>query len=570
LVVIVPAGAGVEALTVTVGGATVTYGSTFTVIPAPTVNSVLPDGVASGQTVTVAVQGLYFTGATFSVSGSDSTVSSATVDPSGVSASLQVLGGATSGFFNIVATNDVGSSPVAVGNRFVVLPTPGYASSAAPVSVLNLNPVPGAGYAISSAPVSVLNRTFVPGSGYAISSAPVSVLNRTFVPGSGYAISSAPVSVLNSTFVAGTGYAVNAAPVSVLNINPVPGTSYAQSVWISVLNNAAGAQPARSLPALSASGVPALALDPAFLRTLPGGLQPAGPIPAFVGQTIPLIVTGGADGLAALTYNGVVSAPAIPAGPALFTVPGGPAGPETIEIRASADGVDGPPLLIGPVHDPGRSIHGRVLAANGAAIPRARVQLRTSGLDAEYFDSKTPLTALPDLTDRQPDREGFVSALNIVNPHGVFGNDPFGTGMMPDYAARFRGHILADSSGDYRFFLTSHAGSRLMIDGQTIAEIPLPYSFDPDTAAGTVSLTVGRHEIEVLHFEAAGPPVLRLEWQAPGGTRQVVDPGHLIARKVWEAVSDERGEFVISGVPSILDVLELRVACKDKCTVVLE
>ncbi len=63
----------------------------------------------------------------------------------------------------------------------------------------------------------------------------------------------------------------------------------------------------------------------------------------------------------------------------------------------------------------------------------------------------------------------------------------------------------------------------------------------------------------MIHFEAAGSPVLRLEWEIPGGIlRAVVDPGHLTAHKVWEAVSDEHGEFVIPGVPSILDVVEFR------------
>jgi hypothetical protein len=373
-------------------------------------------------------------------------------------------------------------------------------------------------------------------------------------------------------------------PLAVANIAVAPGASIAESVRIAVLNNATGVPSAKPAAIASPTGIPAVALDPAFLRTLPSGAQLAGPIPAFVGQTIPLIVTGGANGPSpgqvALSFNGVGLEPTVLAGASLFTVP---AGPESIEIRASADGVDGTPLLISAVADPGRSIRGRLLAAAGSPMPRARVELRTTGLDAEYFDFKTPLTALPDLTDRKPDRAGFVSALNIVNPHGVFGNDPFGTEMMPDYAARFRGQILADTAGDYGFFLTSHAGSRLLIDGRIVVEVPYPYSSRPDTVAGAVSLTAGRHEIEVIHFEAAGSPVLRLEWEVPGGTvRQVVDPDHLIARRVWEAVSDEHGEFVISGVPSILDVVEFKAACKDgkdgkdskdskdKCTVVLE
>ncbi len=392
------------------------------------ITSATPNGAKAGTTVSVAVTSANLAGATFSIPGSDSTVSSVTIDPSGASASMQILAGSTPGFFNIVATNSVGSSPVAAGNQFIVLTATGYTATTT---------------------ISVLNTAITPGSGYAQS--------RT---------------------------------LAVANAN-APGASIAQSLWVSVLNNAAGVQSAALPPTAFAKGTPAIALNPAFLRTLPSGVQPTDSIPALVGQTIPLIVTGGADGLASLSFNGSILEPPIAAGQALFTVPAGPAVPQSIEISASAEGMDGAPLLIKPIPDPGRSVHGRLLAADGSIIPNAQVQLRTTGLDAEYFDFKTPLTALPNLLDHKPDREGFVSALNTVNPHSVFGEDPFGTGMMPDYAARFRGQILADTAGDYHFFLTSHAGSRLMIDGRTIADVPYPYSSGPDTVAGTVLLTPG-------------------------------------------------------------------------------
>jgi hypothetical protein len=83
----------------------------------------------------------------------------------------------------------------------------------------------------------------------------------------------------------------------------------------------------------------------------------------------------------------------------------------------------------------------------------------------------------------------------------------------------------------------------------------------------------------VVHFEAVGAAGLRLEWERDGAPREVIDPGHFSPGKIWEAVTDDRGEFAIPGVPAILDVREFRAECpaptpassnNTKCTVVLE
>ena len=67
LVVMVPSGAMTGTIAVTVGGSTVTFGSTETVIPGPIISSVKPHAAQAGTTVTVSVTGGNLVGSTFSL-----------------------------------------------------------------------------------------------------------------------------------------------------------------------------------------------------------------------------------------------------------------------------------------------------------------------------------------------------------------------------------------------------------------------------------------------------------------------------------------------------------------------
>jgi hypothetical protein len=175
---------------------------------------------------------------------------------------------------------------------------------------------------------------------------------------------------------------------------------------------------------------------------------------------------------------------------------------------------------------------------------------------------------MPSLDGLKPDKTGYLASLSMENPEGVFGSDPFGTGLMPDYAARFSGLILADTQGEYRFTLTSHAGSRLIIDGQAIVNVPISSGYG--SGSGTATLDAGWHAIEVDHFEGAGTPELRLEWQGPGQARQTVDPQHLTPGKPWKAHTDAQGQFTVADFPAFLAPLEFRAECAGQCSIQME
>src|SRR5262249_7952608 len=75
-------------------------------------------------------------------------------------------------------------------------------------------------------------------------------------------------------------------------------------------------------------------------------------------------------------------------------------------------------------NDDGQPVRLTLADENGASLSNRSVTVLVPGLAAEYFDSKTPLLDMPDLTDRTPDRTGNVSSLTFQNPDGIFGPDP--------------------------------------------------------------------------------------------------------------------------------------------------
>lgn len=119
LVVTVPTGATSGPITVTAGGQTATSSQPFTVTASPVISAISPSAttsIASGVAVTnVQITGLNLQGSAFSLLPAFTppplTVSSASIDPGGASATLSIsIAAGTSGSFTIVATNGAGSS----------------------------------------------------------------------------------------------------------------------------------------------------------------------------------------------------------------------------------------------------------------------------------------------------------------------------------------------------------------------------------------------------------------------------------------------------------------------------
>jgi YD repeat-containing protein len=307
------------------------------------------------------------------------------------------------------------------------------------------------------------------------------------------------LSVFNTNIPAGT--------------NPyAPAGSNAQFLLFSTSNTDPGT---KSVPHLS-------------ILPLPGTNEPASPGPAAVGiqtlaagQTVAVSLRSSAGFLPGLQLlvNGVSLASSTSGYlDTYFTAPYHVA---SLTFQSTARTMSGEPSESAPVEvavsrDRGITISGRALDAFGRPMPGAALEWQANGLTAEYFAFNQPLSEIPDLTGLTPARTAYFSALNYPNPQQVFGKDPMGVGLGPNYAVRFHSKLNAPVAGQYGFQLNAQMGAQLSLDGSIV--------LDSSAAFRDTMLTAGEHDLEVIYFNSGGAAAVQLLWTPPGEAQQIVPP----------------------------------------------
>ena len=110
------------------------------------------------------------------------------------------------------------------------------------------------------------------------------------------------------------------------------------------------------------------------------------------------------------------------------------------------------------------------------------------------------------------------SSLKPVAEHGVSSFDVRIAGRKDGFGLRFTGYLHAAKEGEYRFFLGSDDGSRMLIDGKEVVNVD---GVHPHTVReGRIKLASGAHEVVIEYFEAGGEESLTAEVQGPGFGRQ--------------------------------------------------
>jgi len=562
LVVMVPPTSTGGMVSVTVGGVTATWSNTVAVSPVPSIGSVSPNVGTPGATVNLAVIGEDLAGAAFALRSLDpvninGAASLTVVSNAGTSASLAIVLGTTQGQYALTATNAVGPSQIVPASLFTIGPINNSASSY--TSVLNtasINPQLPPGQNSASFEASVLNDALN------------TTTNPPFPPGASEA--SAEVSVLNAEINTAANPPLPPGQndvsyyASVLNaaFNPAnAGISAAASLGISVCNTSSGC---------TATPTAMISADASAARTTPrpGTRTPGAPLSSappellpferrttvIAGETIRLQARNVAAGESVDFYvnQAIVASVGEPPYETLFTVPEG-IDELTFQVNVSAAGGAervSPMIHISVAGDTGAAITGAV--AQGTA--GIELTLSAGGLKSEFFHFAAPLTALPALAGLQPVRTGFVTALNQPNPNALFGDDPFGAHLSPDYAIRFSGELWADTIGEYKFWLTARSGAAIRIDGKPLADTGFAAG-DPAEAYAAVPLDRGWHSIEVIYYLAVGASSLRLEWQRPDGSRrEVIGPEYLRTGLTgMKAISATDGAFAFPPVPERFD-----------------
>jgi hypothetical protein len=586
LVVQLPAGFSSGLVSVTVNGVTATSG-TLLFTPPPSITSITPAYGDISQTVTgVIVQGTNLSGATFTLPGGG-TVSPVSVN--NTQATVNITLGSTMGAYALVATAPSGASSgtaFTAGNTFIVYNSPGNNISDMLFSVFNvIGPTPHypAGSNELDEAISVFNALSPPGASQFIPPG-ANEVDSTFSLFNPQATSGVPqlippgsneadqvFSLMNGSVTPGTVTYIPAGSneidgsFSLLNTAIVPGTTPLvppgfNETWqlFSTSNSQSG----------GASASVAISVSQAARPTSPIGepVETGGshlPLNLIAGESVQIAlrpsrfmgyleIDAGQTALATSTTGSLSLPLTAPFGVDQFTLKG-------FGFTTSGAEVDSLLETIRVSQDPGRTISGQVVDADGSPVAGAVVTWQAQGLAAEYYRFGSELREVPEL--RGPGvRQGFLGALNYPNPKQVFGLDPMGSGAGPNFAARYSGTIQIDTAGLYQFALLAHRGARLTIDGQVIADA-LAAGPDAVTAVGSVTLMAGSHAIDIVHFESAGAAALQLLWTPPDSTQAVVPPRAVVAEAPagWRTVTGNDGRFALQ-VPASLDGVTVKLA----------
>ncbi|MEQ9462014.1 MAG: PKD domain-containing protein [Phycisphaeraceae bacterium] len=114
-------------------------------------------------------------------------------------------------------------------------------------------------------------------------------------------------------------------------------------------------------------------------------------------------------------------------------------------------------------------------------------------------------------------------------------------GVSDNYAIRFYGHLLLDSSGYVGFATESDNGSVLRIDGHVV--------IDNDSVQGVISrsggvyLEAGHHDVEILYFEQTGGEFLDVTISGPDGVHVPLTDARVFPPAVPGGVSSVELEF---------------------------
>ncbi len=195
------------------------------------------------------------------------------------------------------------------------------------------------------------------------------------------------------------------------------------------------------------------------------------------------------------------------------------------EIRFTTDGSEpdaGSPLYQGAFRVSQRTqVRARVFKSGfpPGFVACSRIDVADSarnGLRATYFQG-SDWKRLPDFQLLKPVRHWHVYRLSLDDIH------------PPDekFGLVFRGEIAIPRTGAYTFYLVSNDGAELRIDNKCVVNNDgLHGALEK---SGRVTLSAGRHKIEVRYFQAGGGMLLKAFYSGPGLPRQEIPASALFA-----------------------------------------
>ncbi|MCV6638485.1 PA14 domain-containing protein, partial [Candidatus Albibeggiatoa sp. nov. NOAA] len=123
--------------------------------------------------------------------------------------------------------------------------------------------------------------------------------------------------------------------------------------------------------------------------------------------------------------------------------------------------------------------------------------------------------ALPEFNKLPLYATGTVDQLYFPRLNGKSFGGPIDNG-----AASFAGKLYVDVAGSYKFYTVSDDGSKLYINGNAV--VANGGNHGMRERSGALSLTAGFHDIKIDYYDAGGPGGIKMFWEGPNFTRQVI------------------------------------------------
>jgi hypothetical protein len=145
-----------------------------------------------------------------------------------------------------------------------------------------------------------------------------------------------------------------------------------------------------------------------------------------------------------------------------------------------------------------------------------------AGLLGEFYQFKRTLDYTPNVIGVTPDFVGVFKQISFSNSvsaftslDGIVPQDANSSVFLDNFAARFRGTVQVQTTGDYEFRASSDDGLVLKINGQVVLSQNAPGGYR--TVLGRVNLAAGAYPIELDYFEQGGYAGLDCYGHGPGG-----------------------------------------------------
>lgn len=138
------------------------------------------------------------------------------------------------------------------------------------------------------------------------------------------------------------------------------------------------------------------------------------------------------------------------------------------------------------------------------------------GLVAEIYDMGWPVRDLPGFEEYEKPTVSRIDSL-IAFPDA----ESFFLGDLHDhFYCRWSGQVKAPVTGEYKFYLPSDDGSRLVIDGKPMIENGGTHRMQEKSAS--TELTAGLHELKLEYFQNEGDAACVLWWEGPGFKKDII------------------------------------------------